>query len=170
VETRYFYSMRVLLLVLVIGLGVGAYFLFSSSRHEGNAPRAEVKTEVNVSDTADKMKDGLHNAWDNLSLKTEEIKDELARDGKVVRTKAKKAGAALADAAGDAKITAAIKGKYVAEPDLSALSIAVSTTDGVVTLSGKVASPEQVKRAMQIALDTDGVRQVVSTIQLSPAK
>jgi osmotically-inducible protein OsmY len=42
----------------------------------------------------------------------------------------------------------------------------VSTTDGVVTLSGKVDSAQLVSRAMLLALETGGVRQVISTLQI----
>jgi osmotically-inducible protein OsmY len=54
----------------------------------------------------------------------------------------------------------------VADPDVSALSISVNTTGGVVTLSGTASSSENIRKAMQLAYDTDGVNQVVSTIQV----
>lgn len=162
--------MKFIAVLLVIGILVAGYFFLV--RPNAKAPEASLKTDVDLSQTANKMKTNLGNAWENLSLKTEDLRAELARDGKIVRTKVKNAGSALADAAADAKITASVKTKYVAEPGLSALSIAVNTTDGVVTLSGKVSSIEDVQRAMKIALDTDGVREVVSSLQVAkePAK
>jgi hyperosmotically inducible protein len=83
-----------------------------------------------------------------------------------VREKAKRAGAAVADAATNARITATIKTKLLTEPGLSGLSINVDTTDGFVTLSGTVSSPEQVARAVKIALETEGVYKVASTLQV----
>jgi hyperosmotically inducible protein len=85
----------------------------------------------------------------------------------VVRRKAQEAGAAIADATADARVTAAIKAKMVANRDLSALRISVNTTAGVVTLAGTVNSPEDIGKAMLVAMETDGVTQVVSTLQVT---
>jgi osmotically-inducible protein OsmY len=56
--------------------------------------------------------------------------------------------------------------KLAADPDLSVFSISVATTAGRVTLSGTVASPELIGKATALALETDGVREVVSTLQV----
>ena len=103
-----------------------------------------------------------------LHLRPEDIKDELARTGQVVRRAANEAGHAIADATADARITAAIKAKLLASRDLSALKISVNTTAGVVTLSGAVASSEHISKAILLAMETDGVREVVSTLQVKP--
>ncbi len=50
------------------------------------------------------------------------------------------------------------------DPDLSAVAISVSTTDGCVTLSGTASSAENIRRAMTLAYNTEGVTQVVSTL------
>ena len=94
------------------------------------------------------------------------IKDELAKTGKVIREKARQAGAAVADATANARTTASIKTKLVEDKGLSAFKIDVDTTDGVVTLSGTVASYEEIDRAIKLALDTDGVYRVISTLQV----
>jgi len=54
----------------------------------------------------------------------------------------------------------------LADRELSALSISVNTTEGVVTLSGTVSSSENVSKAMLLAMETDGVREVISTLQV----
>jgi hyperosmotically inducible protein len=105
----------------------------------------------------------------DLGLTSDNIKDELARTGKVIRRKSEAAGHAIADATADARITGAIKAKIVADPNLSALSISVSTTDGCVTLAGTASSVDNIRRAMTIAYDTDGVTQVISTLSVKPA-
>ena len=97
------------------------------------------------------------------------IREELARPVEAVREKAKKAGDAIADTASDTWITTEIKGKLLAQTDLSGFSINVATTDGVVTLSGKVSTQAQIDKAVQTALDTRGVRRVYHTIQLGPS-
>ncbi len=101
---------------------------------------------------------------DELGLTPDNIRDELSRTGKVIRRKSEAVGHAISDAAADARITAAIKAKFVADPDLSAVAISVSTTDGCVTLSGSASSPENIVRAMTLAYNTEGVTQVVSTL------
>lgn len=119
-----------------------------------------------IESAATETKDYVQQKADSLNLSTTNIKDEMAQMGAVIRRKATDAGQAVADAAADARITTTIKGKLVADPNLSALSISVSTTDGLVTLSGTASSPENIRKAIQLAWDTDGVHQVVSTIQV----
>lgn len=116
---------------------------------------------------------GAGSAWyltshqrDSRSGTTDDIRQELARTGRVIREKAGEAGHALADATADARLTATIKAKLISHKDLSGFSISVNTTAGVVTLSGNVSSTDQIKTAMAVALETDGVRQVISTLQI----
>ncbi len=149
-------------LVLLIGaaIGVGAYIYF---KEPGNRPTLG-KAGDKISEGADAVKEKWN---DNVGeLDTDRIKDELAKTGKVIRKKAKQAGAAISDAAADARITAEIKGKLAVEPGLSALKISVDTTDGVVTLAGTVSSHEAIQKAMNLALAVDGVAQVISTLQV----
>jgi osmotically-inducible protein OsmY len=103
-------------------------------------------------------------------IRVEDIQQELARSGMVVREKASQAGSALSDAAANTRTTAAIKAKLLTEPGLSALSINVDTTGGLVTLSGSVSSHDEIARAVRVALETDGVHKVVSTLQVKPSK
>ena len=116
-------------------------------------------------------------AWDVLDakltawhLRGDDIKDELSRTGKVLRRQAGDFGAAMVSASADTAITAKIKAKYAVEHDLSAFSISVNTTDGRVTLAGNVTSHQQIGKAMLIALETGGVREVNSTLQVKPPK
>jgi hyperosmotically inducible protein len=60
----------------------------------------------------------------------------------------------------DAGITAAVKTAFATDPDVRALSIDVDTRDGVVTLSGRVASSGERSKAEDIARRTDGVKAV----------
>ncbi len=102
-------------------------------------------------------------------IRTEDIKEELSRTGTVVREKARSAGTAIADATSDARITTAIKAKLLKEPGLSSLKIHVETTDGLVTLSGAVSSHDDIAKAMRLALGTEGVNKVISTLQVKPS-
>jgi hyperosmotically inducible periplasmic protein len=60
----------------------------------------------------------------------------------------------------DASITSKVKSSFVADPVVSATDIDVDTSGGVVILSGFVASERERQRAVQLARDTTGVKQV----------
>jgi hyperosmotically inducible periplasmic protein len=102
---------------------------------------------------------------ESLGLTSENIQSELARTGKVIRSKSQALGHTLANETADARITADIKAKLLADPDLSALSISVNTTASCVTLAGTTKTAGDISRAMLLAYNTDGVTQVISTLQ-----
>jgi hyperosmotically inducible periplasmic protein len=141
------------LLGIIIGAG-GLWWL--QQRQTGVLPQ-----------TTEDVKKLMDAKLEALDLQADKIRKELAETGRVVRRKASALGEKVADAAADTRTTAAIKAQLAADHDLSALAISVSTTDGVVTLSGKVASPELVGKAMLLALETDGVRDVISALQVA---
>ena len=66
--------------------------------------------------------------------------------------------------AGDTTINTAVKDRLAAEPTTSAAKIDVDTSNGVVTLSGKVPTAAEKSEAERIARNTQGVRQVVNNI------
>jgi osmotically-inducible protein OsmY len=123
-----------------------------------------------VENAARSAGDAIQEKMKELNLRPQDVKDELARTGQVVRRKAEEAGHAIADATADARITAAIKAKLLTNRDLSGLNISVNTTDGVVTLSGAVPSIDAISKAMVVALETDGVKQVISALQVKSGK
>jgi osmotically-inducible protein OsmY len=148
-----------LLLGVLLMVGVVWYVGDRKAREDGYSQNS---TAGALSDTKATIQDKM----ESLNLTTANIKDEFAKSGRVVRTKMQKAGDVIANAASDAKTTTVIKGKLVADADLSALTISVDTTDGVVTLSGTTSSPENILKAMNLAWQTDGVREVISTLQI----
>src|SRR5947207_2675551 len=157
--------MRVFL-ALIIGIVIGVAGLWYLGTHRGHSSVQNVGNEVE--NAAKSVGDAVHEKLRVLDLRTNDIKDELARTGQVVRRKAREAGQAIADATADARITAAIKGKLLANRDLSAMSISVNTTGGIVTLSGTVPTAQDISKAMLLAMETEGVKEVVSTLQVKP--
>ena len=153
-----------LALVLGITLGAAAVWFYSTYRNDPRMKSAEQTVENAARTTRDAAQEKIR----VLHLRPEDIKDELARTGQVVRREAREAGHAIADATADARVTGAIKAKLLASRDLSALNISVNTTAGVVTLSGFVTSSEHISKAILLAMETDGVREVVSTLQVKP--
>jgi osmotically-inducible protein OsmY len=153
-----------ILVALVVGIALGAAGLWLYSTKQGQASVRAARDQVESA--ARSTRDAIQAKLLVLDLRTNDIKDELARGGQVVRRKAREAGQVIADATADARVTAAIKAKLVGSRDLSALSISVNTTSGIVTLSGTVHSPEDISKAMLVAMETDGVREVISTLQV----
>ena len=158
--------MRVLF-ALIIGIILGVAGLwFLSTQHSTNSQVQNAAKEVQSA--AKSAGDAIQEKLRLLDLRTNDFKDELARTGKIVRRKASEAGQALADATADARITTAIKAKILKDGELSALSISVNTTGGIVTLSGTVPSTQAISKAMLLAMETDGVQEVISTLQVKP--
>ena len=129
-----------------------------------NGPRAGgVSLADKARETAADARDSLTRKLEDWDLDTEAIKRDLARGKEIVRSKAKVAGEKITDA----RIIAVIKAKYVVERDLSVMAIRVDCRDGEVTLAGTVTNAENLGRVVALALDTDGVHNVVSKITLA---
>ncbi len=151
-------------LILGVAIGAGAVWFFLESQSNPHRQTAGRQTESTAKPAQSPNEEELR----KLNLRAPEISNELARTGRVMRQKAREAGQAIADATADARVTAAIKAKLVGDPDLSAWNISVNTTDGVVTLSGKVSSAKDIGTAVLLAMQTEGVREVISTLQVKP--
>lgn len=74
----------------------------------------------------------------------------------------------VACAQSDPGITTAVKSKMAADDTVKSYRIDVDTKDRVVTLSGAVDTPQARERAMEIARATDGVRDVVDRLTVTP--
>ncbi len=151
-------------LILGAAIGAGAVWFFLESQSNPHRQTARRQTETNVKSPQNVIEEELR----KLNLRPPDISNELARTGRVMRQKAQEASQAVADATADARVTASIKAKLVGDPDLSAWKISVNTTDGVVTLSGKVSSAKDIGTAILLAMQTEGVREVISTLQVKP--
>lgn len=77
-------------------------------------------------------------------------------------------GKSVGETIDDAGITAQVKTALLNDPDVGGLRIDVDTTKGLVTLSGVVRSKNEEAKAISIARKVGGVRDVKSTLQVSP--
>jgi len=151
--------MRFLLrLVLLVVLIVGLFWVFRDPLMEQFGQRARAE----ASRVGGEVREG------KVDLDVDRIAAELKQTGRVVRRKAQVALRKLDEGTRDARTTAKIKARIALDPDLSARDIGVSTTDGRVTLSGRVSSPEDVARAVRLAMDEPEVAEVDSVIQVRP--
>ena len=155
--------MRIFLAMGVgIAIGAAAVWIYRDSEVK---PRSQAAEEP-APGGAKSASNTLHDALGSLHLNAADISNELARTGLVIRQKAREAGQAISEATADARITAAIKAKLLRDPELSAWNISVNTTGGVVTLSGTVSSAGNIGKAMALAMETEGVSHVISTLQV----
>jgi hyperosmotically inducible periplasmic protein len=75
---------------------------------------------------------------------------------------------ATVDPLQDTRIEAEVKAKLVAETNANLTRIGVVSTNGVVYLSGTVASTDERTRAAALARTVGGVRRVVNTLDVRP--
>ncbi len=99
--------------------------------------------------TAEKAGQRIDNTADRTGQSLEKIGDTIA-------DKAEQAGEYMDDAA----ITTKVKAEILSDPLLKVAQIEVTTTDGVVKLSGTVDSQQSIDRAVQIARNLENVKSV----------
>ena len=139
--------------IFLLGLAIGGFAVHYYDRGEpGESP---------ISSSARSSRDNLSDKLAQWHLSSDDIKADLAKTGQVVRENTRAAGEHLSDA----RIVTVIKAKYVLDKDLSALDIHVEAQDGLVTLTGTVASAEAIGRAVVLALDTSGVHNVTAKLE-----
>jgi len=158
----------VLALLLGLVIGAGGVWFYGTSRGKSAAHSTGQQIETATKSARDTLQEKLG----LVDLRPDDIKEDLARTGQVIRNKAREVREAIVDGTADARITTSIKTRLLANKDTSALNISVNTTGGVVTMSGPVNSTEEISKAMLVAMETEGVRKVISTMQVKakPAK
>lgn len=165
--------MRAFLKGIVLGIIFGALAYWYIQKKATEHPEAEQRYEQaasqtgsNASNAAHSISDALRAKLETLDLNATQIENNLAHTGEVVRHKAYDIGQAAVSAASDTRAVAEIKAKYARDPSLSVWKISVSCNQGHVKLSGAVSSPDDVGKAVALALEADGVRDVTSTIKV----
>jgi hypothetical protein len=160
---------------LVLGIILGAVGFWFVQKKANEHPEAQQRYEqsagqlrTNAGDAAENISDALRAKLDTFDLHADNIKDELARTGQIVRTKAQNFGAQVADAASDARAVTEIKAKYAKDSTLSVWKISIACNQGHVILSGTVSSPDDIGKAVALALDADGVHDVTSKLEVKP--
>jgi osmotically-inducible protein OsmY len=155
--------MKTLLVLLVLGV-IASAFGWQYYQHHQKPAIAERAAWLGERTRTAAMegKDLVSAKAREWKLTPEDIRDELTKTGQVVRSRAVAVGEKL----DDVRIIAVIKGKYVAEKNLSSFDIAVECDDGAVKLTGSVNSSAQIGRAVELALQTPGVHHVISNLSL----
>ena len=92
--------------------------------------------------------------------------DHFKRGASEMVQGAKQAATEAKNAVADSTITAHVKARLAANQGLSSFDIHVSTTNGIVHLTGKVGSDAARQLAGQVAGKTDDVRVVVNELEV----
>jgi osmotically-inducible protein OsmY len=153
------------LLLLVIGILIGVVIIHTyDHRHDARFATDGKSIASNAEAAADTAGSAVEDKLVQWHLTSDDIKADLAKTGKVVRANAQVAGEKI----DDTRIAAVIKAKYLLDRDISSWDISVDVTDGKVVLSGRVPSEAIIGRAIELALETNGVSNVSSNLALRP--
>ena len=98
----------------------------------------------------------------------EEATAALEHAGEDVKEGAEQLGQQAKPLLDDATLTAKVKAKLAADPEVTAYTIDVDTRDHVVTLSGDVPEAQRAE-AEKLARDTEGVSSVVNRLTVGNA-
>jgi hypothetical protein len=111
---------------LVIGIILGAVGYWYVAKKMREHPEAEQRAEASAGqaqasagEAAGHFSDAFKARLEALDLRGDQIKDELANTGRIVRRKARDLGEQVADATADARTVADIKASYAVDPNLS---------------------------------------------------
>jgi hyperosmotically inducible protein len=105
-------------------------------------------------------------AGQSIDRTAEKAGDKMEEAKEAASEKAEEAGAYIDDAA----ITAKIKADFLADPMLKVFQIGVTTTDGIVTLSGEVDSQASIDRSQAIAAGVENVQSVRNELVVKAAE
>jgi hyperosmotically inducible periplasmic protein len=127
------------------------------------------KTDVNVTDGVVSLS-GEASSMAQKELTTEYAKDvegvkQVKNDMTIAKTSAKPSET-TGEKIDDASITAQVKASLLSHHSTSALKTKVSTTDGVVTLSGIAKNAAEKSLVTKLVTDIDGVSSVVNNMSI----
>jgi hyperosmotically inducible periplasmic protein len=114
--------------------------------------------------TACKEVPGSERAADEARQAGDKAGAALQRAGQEVERGAEQLGRQAKPLIDDATLTAKVKAKLAADPEVTAYAIDVDTMESVVTLSGRVETAAESAEAEKLARDTEGVRTVVNRL------
>jgi hyperosmotically inducible protein len=130
---------------------------------------ADGKTTVHVD--GDKVDQNFEQANKDLKAAGQQLKQGAQEVGGAIQRGAEKVdekvGPVAREVLNDASVTAKVKARLMADPDVAALHIDVDTADGQVTLKGTVSTADERAEAEKLANHTEGVKSVVNLIQVA---
>jgi hyperosmotically inducible periplasmic protein len=111
---------------------------------------------------------GVTNVVSKLEVDTQlgnaDITDRVDQSEDQAEKKLHEGSESVGQEVDDASITTKVKFAFAKDPEVSAMKIDVDTKNGVVTLTGKVKSETEAKRAVSVAETVNGVKSVNSVL------
>ena len=170
--------MKIRALPIMAAFCLGALMVpLAGCNRDTNPVHADRDAQGNTHVTVDNQQvhQNVDQADQSLKKTGEQIKEGANQAGAAIERGANKVGnqietkvvPAAKEALSNASITAKVKSRLAQDPAINALYVNVDTNDGHVTLSGKVALPEQKAQAEKVARETDGVKDVVNQLQVT---
>ena len=99
-------------------------------------------------------------AGEKMDQAAEKVGEKIEEAGEAISEKAEIAGEYMDDSA----ITTKIKVEIMSDPLLKVSQISVTTTNGVVTLSGAVDSKQSIDRAIEIVHSVNNVKSIENNL------
>jgi osmotically-inducible protein OsmY len=171
---------RLFHIALAAFLGVALIPLAGCDRDGVDAVEAERDAEGNVEIHVEgsEVEENLDQAEKTFDEAGREIKEGAQQAGEALERGAERAGAAIERGAeraeerlgpvlDDVAVTAKVKARLTADPEINPFHIDVDTVNGRVTLNGVVESEEVRAEAEKLASRTEGVKEVVNLIQVA---
>lgn len=138
------------ILSLVVGACVGV-----ENRNDSNDEVAAEQIERDLERAGEHVDQGLRDLGDAVERTGEEIEEEVGPEVRRI--------------ASDAGVTARIKARLTADPEINPILIDVDTVNGKVTLTGTVPTQEVKDEAEDLARGTEGVVSVDNMLQVVPS-
>ncbi|RUO58989.1 BON domain-containing protein [Pseudidiomarina insulisalsae] len=153
---------RLALLALFSSLTLVACGQGGQQSAEDQSEQTMEQTEETTNDMANEGEDAAETGAEATEGAWEETKDAAGEAWDETQQAAAEAGDFLSNAA----ITARVKAALADAAQVDAMNINVETVDGVVVLSGVVASEDIAELAAQIAAGVEGVKSVENDIEV----
>lgn len=153
----------------------GSGLVVAGCQQPGEPDAVEVSKDAegdsHIKIDGDQIDKNLEKTGDQIQAGAREAKEGAQQVGQAIERGAERVeaevGPVVRDVLDDATITARIKARLVADPEVNAFHIDVDTVDGQVTLTGRVATELQRTEAGQLATRTEGVSVVNNLIQVA---
>jgi hyperosmotically inducible periplasmic protein len=134
----------------------------ANTNANANANRANTNANVNTNANA--------NANENANTsRRAPTREEYERDKARYEREAKEAGRTVGTGLNDGWLWVKSRYELAAADDLRDSTINVDVDNGVVTLTGTVATPAQRTKAEQVVKPLDGVKSVKNTLKVAPS-
>jgi len=115
---------------------------------------------------AERVEEDLERAGERIEEAGEELAAGARRLGKTLDREAVRLNREIEPRLQDAALAARVKARLIADPEVNPFQIDVDALDGVITLGGMVESDHERREAEELARRTEGVREVVSNIEV----